>query len=91
MNAPTASDFHARQPIQQPEFILPQELSARLGIAVQTLARWRCEGRGPEYLKIGSRRVAYPADAVNAWLQDCKAASLARHQPSRVEWEDRSQ
>ena len=78
------------EPTRMTDFIFPSELSSRIGISVQTLARWRCEGRGPDYLKIGSRRVAYPADGVSAWLQDCKEAAQARHQPSRDEWEDRS-
>ena len=33
----------------------------------QTLATWRCENRGPEYVKIG-RSVFYRRSAVSAWL-----------------------
>ena len=33
----------------------------------QTLAMWRCEDRGPEYVKIG-RSVFYRRSAVSAWL-----------------------
>jgi predicted DNA-binding transcriptional regulator AlpA len=32
-----------------------------------TLAHWRSEGRGPAYLKLGSR-VAYRGSDLNAWL-----------------------
>ena len=32
-----------------------------------TLAHWRCEGRGPSYIKVGSR-VAYSGKDLNAWL-----------------------
>ena len=32
-----------------------------------TLAHWRSEGRGPAYVKIGSR-VAYSGRALNEWL-----------------------
>ena len=32
-----------------------------------TLAHWRSEGRGPAYVKLGSR-VAYSGRALNAWL-----------------------
>ena len=32
-----------------------------------TLAHWRSEGRGPAYVKIGSR-VAYSGRALNQWL-----------------------
>lgn len=32
-----------------------------------TLAHWRSEGRGPAFIKIGSR-VAYAGKALNDWL-----------------------
>ena len=32
-----------------------------------TMAHWRCEGRGPVFIKIGSR-VAYSGKALNDWL-----------------------
>ena len=52
--------------------MLPEELSSRIGVQVQTLARWRCERRGPTYFKIGGRRVVYPVDDVDRWLETCK-------------------
>ena len=33
-----------------------------------TMAHWRSEGRGPAYVKIGSR-VAYRGADLNAWLK----------------------
>lgn len=33
----------------------------------QTLAAWRCEKRGPEYLKVG-KSVFYRRSAISAWL-----------------------
>lgn len=32
-----------------------------------TMAHWRCEGRGPAFIKIGLR-VAYRGRDLNAWL-----------------------
>ena len=32
-----------------------------------TMAHWRCEGRGPAFIKIGPR-VAYRGRDLNAWL-----------------------
>ncbi len=32
-----------------------------------TLAHWRCEGRGPAFIRIG-KRVAYRGSDLNAWL-----------------------
>ena len=33
-----------------------------------TLAHWRSEGRGPAFIKLGSR-VAYSGRALNEWLE----------------------
>lgn len=33
-----------------------------------TLAHWRCEGRGPAYIKLGAK-VAYEGKALNEWLR----------------------
>ena len=33
-----------------------------------TLAHWRCEGRGPAYVKIGAR-VAYRGADLNDWIE----------------------
>ena len=39
-----------------------------IGIAPQTLARWRCTGDGPPFLRVG-RRIFYQAADVREWLQ----------------------
>ena len=36
-------------------------------VAEQTLAKWRCLGSGPAYLKIGGR-IFYAGSALNAWI-----------------------
>ena len=59
------------------EFLSPTELSAYVGIAVQTLARWRSEGRGPDYIKIGRKKVAYRMSAVHSWLEEQNACRSA--------------
>jgi len=51
-----------------------QEVSALIAIAPKTLQRWRVEGRGPKYRKLGnaaarSSAVRYEAEAVEAWLR----------------------
>ena len=48
----------------------------REGVAArQTLARWRCEGRGPRFLRLGSR-IAYEGKDLNNWL-DAQASNSA--------------
>lgn len=34
-----------------------------------TMAHWRVEGRGPAFVKLGPRRVAYQGSELNAWLE----------------------
>jgi hypothetical protein len=39
-------------------------------IAEVTLARYACVGGGPEFHKIGKKRVAYTVEALDAWMAD---------------------
>lgn len=45
----------------------PNKVSDYTGFAEQTLAKWRCLGSGPAYLKI-SGRIFYSGSALNAWI-----------------------
>lgn len=46
----------------------PEEVAAYLNdIPVKTLAKWRSEGTGPRYTKVG-RHVRYDWPDVRAWL-----------------------
>jgi len=56
-----------------PEIRLPDkvvlteaDLASRWGMSPKTLQRWRTEGSGPHYLKLG-KRVSYPLKAVIAF------------------------
>lgn len=53
---------------QAAEYLTPAQLSARWGGAVKvlTLANWRSKGRGPAFVKFGSR-VRYRLDQVVKW------------------------
>ena len=42
-------------------------LARRLGVSKRTLQRWRAEGGGPPYVRLGPRRVAYDEAAGTAW------------------------
>ena len=63
------------------------EVAHRLGIKTQTLAKWRCEGRGPVgWVYLSATRCAYPEDAVEAYVRELSeqrpvfnVANLARH------------
>ena len=61
-----------------PELLTALETARRLRLAKQTLARWRCEGRGPPFIRLGAGgRVAYRTVDVDAWLASRRAFSTA--------------
>jgi Helix-turn-helix domain len=48
---------------------MPQDLAAKfLGLSPKTLERFRVEGRGPCFLKLG-RRVVYSRDDLVQWAE----------------------
>ena len=49
------------------KFYLTDDPALRVLGPYSTLAHWRCEGRGPAYVKFGSR-VAYAGAALNEWI-----------------------
>lgn len=56
--------------------IKPPEAAEILGISVDTLARWRCQGFGPTFHKMG-RAVRYDREAVEAWKASRKVSSTS--------------
>lgn len=52
-------------------YLTPDDLRERTGYSLATLARWRCEGRGPRYIKPGGpakqARIRYRLSDVIAW------------------------
>jgi predicted DNA-binding transcriptional regulator AlpA len=54
------------------ELNTPAETAAHLGLSIPTLARWRMEGVGPRYRKLGGA-VRYTRGDIEAYIE----ASLA--------------
>ena len=52
-------------------------LATELSVSVNTLNRWRLEGRGPIYIKAGRRVLYDPAD-VSAWLEANRRQSTSQ-------------
>jgi len=50
--------------------LYPADAARRIGVAERTLADWRRRGTGPDWIKVGSRTVRYPARALGAWLSE---------------------
>ncbi|UZF92685.1 helix-turn-helix transcriptional regulator [Bosea sp. NBC_00550] len=60
--------MNGRLPTTPPEQLLTsRETAERLGLAENTVARMRCHGTGPEFLKLG-RAVRYRWRDVEQWL-----------------------
>ena len=56
--------FHERENMQMLSEI---GLAAYLGVSVAACRKWRAEGRGPTYIKVG-RLVRYRMTDIEAWL-----------------------
>ena len=54
----------------------PEQAAIRIGCAGSTLAKWRLNGSGPAYLKLG-RSVRYAEETLNAWLAGRERRSTA--------------
>jgi predicted DNA-binding transcriptional regulator AlpA len=50
------------------EYLTDAELCEILKVSWRTLLRMRTGGTGPEYIRIGERRIVYSRAAVEAWL-----------------------
>ena len=48
------------------------EVSRRLRVSREKLRRWRREGDGPPFVKIGPRTVRYRASEVEQFLSECR-------------------
>jgi hypothetical protein len=61
-----------------PNALIPAaKISEYLPIARQTAARWRHEGKGPRYLAIGGKRIAYRAGDLRAFLEASSRSSTS--------------
>lgn len=49
--------------------LTPDELGVTLGVTTTTLQTWRCEGKGPRYIKLG-KSVFYRFGDVQDWIDD---------------------
>ena len=55
-------------PTDPDTLIRASEVPGYIGIAKQTMSRWRCEGRPPRYVRLG-RRVFYRAGDLRSWVR----------------------
>ena len=75
-----------REPMQSEASIMKihteKEAAGMLRISPRTLQRWRSVGGGPEYIRLGERRLSYPDDGLQAFsaarTYTSRAAELAK-------------
>lgn len=54
--------------MQGPEQMVPPAvLAEELGVTESALAKWRTDGNGPPYCKLGHKVVRYPRSGVETW------------------------
>ncbi len=56
---------------------IPSRVAARMiGIKTQTLAKWRCQNRGPvDWIRVTPTLVTYSVQSVHAFIAGCSAAT----------------
>jgi len=59
------------EPLPSTDVLIPRQHVPRyIPVSKQTLARWAHEGRGPRFVKLGRKLVAYRASDLHDWLAD---------------------
>jgi predicted site-specific integrase-resolvase len=60
------------------ELVISEERAAEaLGLSARTLQRWRVEGRGPAFVKLG-KRVAYTRGALRRYVKQSERTGSTR-------------
>lgn len=69
------------------ELLTREQVARMLGVAVHTLACWRCAEKGPPMVKFGSGRSAacrYRRSAVQAWIAEHDEAQVTQSRSKQV-------
>lgn len=52
------------------ELLTTDEAARLLAMKPQTLRKWRVDGTGPKYVRVGARAVRYTRRALNAYIEE---------------------
>ena len=71
--------------LQETRKLCPLDAARYLGLSAATLAKLRCVGGSPEFMKLG-RRIVYERAALDSWLaaRRAKSTSDAARLPRRL-------
>lgn len=64
-----------------PRLLDPDEVATLLGVTKTLLSRWRSEGRGPKYLKLGAKSIRYDRRDLDAWIEAEKVDPKGTDEP----------
>lgn len=64
-------------PPQHDEVMTEAQFAEEHNVSVRTAQRWREVGAGPEFIRIGPRRIGYRRSVVDAWRDRQSFRSLA--------------
>jgi predicted DNA-binding transcriptional regulator AlpA len=70
LDPPCPPSTHSIEPL-----VSERQLCKLLNVSLPTIARWRAEGKGPRFILLGVRRLAYRPSDVNAWLAERERTS----------------
>lgn len=62
--------------IPDPNLLRARSLAQQLCVTEGTLAKWRLQGHGPRFIRVG-RRIAYDPADVAAWLDARRVTSTS--------------
>lgn len=54
-----------------------REVAEMLNLKPITVKLWRMQGKGPTWIKVGSKSVRYPLSGIEAFLKNSSNATLA--------------
>ena len=56
------------RPARPSDRMTEAEAAEKIGVCIRTLQRYRADGIGPEWSRVGPRRIRYMRQDVDAWL-----------------------
>lgn len=67
------------------DMVPPAALARELDVTESALAKWRTDGNGPPFCKLGHKVVRYPRSGIEQWKSSCvRARTTAVAKPAEA-------